>query len=169
MLQKLLYAPKKKKINKEITITKILNITIGFIFDSFEIDKRIFKTCLESKSKYSILIKAYKTKPKEKERKRERYFPFLRRPRSCTSAACFAAGHLYNFPRRDNEDYAVVIIIVGGNEAVDRVRHGEKVVAAVYCQASGLLVERPEELLDNPRPRPTVVHWCGCVTSLFCE
>lgn len=41
MLQKLLYAPKKKKINKEITITKILNITIGFIFDSFEIDKRI--------------------------------------------------------------------------------------------------------------------------------
>lgn len=41
---------------------------------------------------------------------------------------------------------------------MDRVRHGEKVVAAVYCQASGLLVERPEELLDNPRPRPTVVH-----------
>lgn len=139
------------------------NIIIGLIQFS---ESWIF---LKSKSKYSDAyeIKAYETKRGEKEREREvGYFSFFRRARSCTSAARFAAGHLYNFPRRDNEDYAVVIIIVGGNQAVDRVRHGEKVVAAVYCQASGLL-ERPE-LLDN-RPRPTVVCRCGCVTSLLCE
>lgn len=162
MLQKLLHAQKKKKKMKRDNYE---NIIIGLIQFS---ESWIF---LKSKSKYSDAylyeIKAYETKRGEKEREGEvGYFSFFRRARSCTSAARFAAGHLYNFPRRDNEDYAVVIIIVGGNQAVDRVRHGEKVVAAVYCQASGLL-ERPE-LLDN-RPRPTVVCRCGCVTSLLCE
>lgn len=52
---------------------------------------------------------------KTKEGRGVGYFPFFHRPRSCTSPARFAAGHLYNLPRRDNEDYAVVIIL-GGNQ-----------------------------------------------------
>lgn len=152
---------KKKKKWKEVT-TKIL-LSVWFNFQNLGSFSKanpniLTLTCTKLKrTKQSV----------ERRRERERLDIFLSfGEHEVALQPRFAAGHLYNFPRRDNEDYAVVIIIVGGNQAVDRIRHGEKVVAAVYCQASGLL-ERPE-LLDN-RPRPTVVCRCGCVTSLLCE